>query len=218
MKHAFTTQRTRVLAITLLIALIVSACAPNDLDITPSPTFTPEPTATPLPTATPEGFEAEVNANEAVIEALIELLPNTIPAGAAQWNRDYSRGEDGIASVPGLTNGVGQRMYYSEQTGGQMNISFVVFDSEEDAIANYERIQGIRPVLSTGESDDTFPEPNLFGASNQGSYGIIQIDNYFIEVFIELFSSTGGNPLKPVSRSAVRFFEDNREAFEGGGD
>ncbi len=210
----FKTQRIRVWVVALIVMLVASACAPDNLDITPSATPTIAPTETPTPTPLPEGFEAEVSANEAVIEALMELLPNTIPAGAAQWQRDYSRGEDGIASLRGLTNGVGQRMYFSEQTGGQMNISFAVFDTAEDAIANYERIRGIRPVLQTGTSDDAFPEPNLFGASNQGSYGIFQIDNYFIEVFIELFSSTGSNPLKPVSRSAVNFFESNREAFE----
>ncbi len=209
-------HRIQLLAFALIALLVMSACAPDNLDITPSPTATLEPTATPSPTPEPEGFVQEVSANETVLNNLMELLPNTIPAGAAQWQRDYSRGEDGIESLRGLTNGVGQRMYFSEQTGGQMNISFVVFDTPEDAIANYERIKSIRPVLQTGDSDDTFPEPNLFGASNQGSYGIFQIDNYFIEVFIELFSSTGSNPLKAVSRASVRFFDENRETFEGG--
>lgn len=209
--------RSKLLTLAIIALLIVSACAPVDLDITPSPTPTLEPSPTPTATPLPEGFVEEVDESEAILAALMEGIPNTVPAGAAQWFRDFTRGTDGIEALRGLTNGVGERIYFSEQTGGKMSLNFAIFDTPEEAFANYERIRGIRPVLATGESDDTFPEPNLFGASNQGSYAIFQIDNYFIEVFIELFASTGQNPLKAVSRWTVNYFENNRETFEGAG-
>lgn len=212
MQHTAHYRRLMILA--LIGLLILTACAPDNLDITPSPTATLEPSPTPSPTAEPEGFEAEVEQNEAIIEALMELLPGTIPAGAAEWKRNYARGTDGIEPLRGLTNGVGRRMYFAEQTGGQISINFAVFDTPEDAAVEYERIKGIRAVLNTGDANDTFPEPNLFGISNQGSNAIFQIDNYFIEVFIEISSSTQDNPLVAMSRQALRFFEDNRDTFE----
>ena len=213
-------HRYKSIILTLIVALLITACAPDDLDITPSPTFTPEPSPTPSPTPLPEGFEEAVDANEAVLEALLELLPNSIPAGAVQWKWDFSRGEDGIEGLLGINNGIGKRVYYSEQTGGQMSLNFAVFDTPEDALANFERIREIRSVLDTGEPNTDFPEPNIFGAGLYGSVAIFQIDNYFIEVNIELFSSTQGNPLVPLSRATIRFFEENRDTFESasGGD
>lgn len=206
--------RFRVIVLALITMFIVVACAPDNLDITPSPTFTPEPSPTPSPTPEPEGFEAEVEKNQAVLDALVELLPNTVPAGAAQWKWDFSRAEDGVEDLLNVTNGVGYKIYFNEQTGGQMSLSYAVFDTTEDALANYERIKGIRSVLETGESNADFPDPNIFGQGLYGSVALFQIDNYFIEVSIELFASTQGNPLVPISRAAIRFFEDNRDAFE----
>lgn len=213
---ALQTHRLRLLVFALIVMVVASACAPEDLDITPSPTFTPEPTATPSPTPLPEGFEEQVSSTEATLNALIELLPNNLPAGANEWKRDYERGEDGLESLLGISNGMGTRMYYFEQTGGQMSLNFAVFDTPEDALANYERIKGIRSVLETGETNEDFPQPNIFGAGLYGSVALFQIDNYFIEVSIELFSSTQGNPLIPLSRATMRFFDENREAFEAG--
>jgi len=210
-------QSPKLLLIALILTLIASACAPDDLDITPSPTFTPEPSPTPTPTPLPEGFEAEVEANEATLEAILDLLPASIPAGAVQWQRDIMRAEDGMEDLVNLTNGVGKKIYYSEQTGGQMSLNFAVFDTADDAFANYERIREIRSVLDTGDPNEDFPMPNIFGAGLYGSVAIFQIDNYFIEVNIELFSSTQGNPLVPLSRATIRFFEENREAFEDTG-
>ena len=217
------TYRLKTLVLALIAMLIFAACRPDDtLDITPSPTFTPEPSPTPSPTPLPEGFEEAVNPNVAVLDALIEILPNSIPAGAVQWKWDFSRGEDGVEGLLGIQDGAsGKRVYFSEQTGGQMSLNFAVFDTTEDALANYERIKEIRSVLDTGEPNADFPEPNIFGAGLYGSVAIFQIDNYFIEVNIELFSSTQGNPLVPLSRATIRFFEENRETFEaatGGSD
>lgn len=204
----------RLLALAMLCLLIMAGCRPMDtLDVTPSPTPTPEPTATPSPTPIPEGFVAERNPNEIVLEALLQLLPRTIPAGEEEWKWDYSRGDEGIGRVRGVRGtAVATRVYFRTQEGGLMNLDFAVFDTAEEAAANYERILGIRSVLENGKPKDDFPAPNIFGSGLYGSVSIFQIDNYFIEVFIELF--TRGSPLEPVSRQTIRFFENNRGSFD----
>ncbi len=205
-----------LLALAVIALLLLSACRPEDtLDVTPSPTPTPLPSPTPSPTPLPEGYQEAVNPNEAVLDALIELLPKTIGAGAVEWKWNYSRGDDGVEGLLGMKgSAAGKRVYYGEQTGGQMSLNFAVFDSAELALANYERILDIRSVLDTGAPREDFPTPNIFGAGLYGSVAIFQIDNYFIEVNIELFSSTQGNPLVPLSRITMNFFEDQRSAFE----
>ena len=95
MKHTPPQRRIGWLALALMAMLLFSACRPDDtLDITPSPTPTPEPSPTPTPTPLPEGFEEKGNPNELALEALIELLPTSLPAGEVQWNRDISRGDE----------------------------------------------------------------------------------------------------------------------------
>ncbi len=207
-------HRIQALALALLAMLIFSACRPDDeLDITPTATPTPLPTATPTPTPLPEGFVDPGDVNEAVLDALIEALPNSLPAGEEQWNRDYTRGSDGIENLRGIRGtAAGKRVYFKTQEGGLMSLNFSVFDTPEEALANYERILGIRSTLETGKPRDDFPQPNVFGAGLYGSVAIFQIDNYFIEVFIELF--TRGSPLVPLSHETIRFFENNRSAFE----
>ena len=213
MKHR-PPQRIRRLALALIAMLIFSACRPDDtLDITPSPTPTPEPSPTPTPTPLPEGFVEAGNPNEIVLDALIESLPQSLPAGEVQWKWDYSRGQDGVENIRGIRGtAAGKRVYFRTQEGGLTSLNFAVFDTTEEAAANYERILGIRSVLETGKPKDNFPQPNIFGSGLYGSVAIFQIDNYFIEVFIEIF--TRGNPLEPLSRETIRFFEKNRSAFE----
>ena len=213
-------QQLRLLFLALVAILVFSACRPDDtLDITPSPTPTLVPTATPLPTPVPEGYVEAINPNEEIVAALLELLPKSLPAGEEEWKWDYSRGEDGIGNARGIRGtAVATRVYYRSQEGGLMNLDFAVFDTVEEAKANYDRIFGIRSVLENGTLNEEFPQPNIFGAGLYGSVSIFQIDNYFIEVFVELF--TRGSPLVPISGQTIRFFENNREAFEaaaGGG-
>ena len=209
-----TTQRTRMLVLTLFAMLVFAACSPLDtLDITPSPTPTPEPTATPTPTPTPAGFVEESNPNEEIIAALLELLPTTLPAGEEEWKWDYTRGEDGIEKLRGIRGtAFARKANYRTQEAGLMSLTFAVFDTAEEAAANYERILGIRSVLENGNPNEDFPQPNVFGSGLYGSVSIFQIDNYFIEVFIELF--TRGSPLVPISRETIKFFERNRSSFE----
>ena len=206
--------RLRLLALALVAMLAFTACRPDDtLDITPSPTPTPVPTATPSPTPIPEGFVEQANPNELVVAALLELLPKSLPTGEEEWKWDISRGDEGIGRVRGIRGtAIATRVYYRTQEGGLMNLDFAVFDTTEEASANYERILGIRSVLEKGKLNEDFPQPNLFGAGLYGSVSIFQIDNYFFEVFIELF--TRGSPLVPLSQETVKFFERNRSSFE----
>ena len=179
--------------------------------ITPSPI--PEPSPTPTPTPLPEGFVEAGNPNEIVLDALIEILPQSLPAGKVQWKWDYSRSQDGVENIRGIRGtAAGKRVHFRTQEGGLMSLNFAVFDTTEEAAANYERILGIRSVLENGKPKDNFPQPNIFGSGLYGSVAIFQIDNYFIEVFIEIFIR--GNPLEPLSRETIRFFEKNRSAFE----
>lgn len=215
--HDRQTIRKRMIGWMLVAMLLFAACAPEDLDMTPSPTPTPLPTATPSPTPLPEGFTEAVSAEEDILAELIANAPASIPAGAAQWRKDFNRGQDGVEPLLNVQNGVGNKVYYNEQTGGQMNLSFAVFDSAESASAHYERIRDIRSVLDTGTFDDTFPEPNIFGQGLYGSVAIFQIDNYFLEVSIELFSSTQENPLKSLARATIRYFDEIRPQIETAG-
>jgi|GEM_PF-672237 len=204
----------------IVLAVILAACAPDTLDITPTATFTPEPTATPSPTPVPEGFVDPGLVNEAVVGVIIENVPARLPAGAVEWRQDFTRGEEGVETIPRAENGFGQRVFYTEQTGGQMNLTFARFDSPEDAAAHYEFIRGIRQPLETGDLNDTFPQPNIFGAGLYGSVAIFQIEDTFVEVNIELFSSTQGNPLVPLARATINYVEsieaEIQAAEEGG--
>lgn len=194
--------------ITIILVGLLVACAPIDLDVTPSVTPSPVPTATQTPTPLPADFVDPNLANEVTLDAIIEQLPASIPAGAVQWRRDLSRAEAGVEPVARAENGAGAKIYYTEQTGGQMNLTFAVFDTPEDATAHYEFIRGIRQPLETGDANEDFSSPNIFGSGLYGSVAIFQIENVFIEVNIELFSSTQGNPLVPLSRVVLNFYNE----------
>lgn len=190
-----------------ILLLVFTACAPDYLDITPTPTFTPVPTPTATPTPIPADAVQEADNLQSVLDLLLDNIPARLPAGAVEWRRDFTAGEEGVDSLPRVENGDGFKVFYTEQTGGQMNLSFAVFNTSEDAFAHFEFIRGIRNVLENGDTRDNFPEPNIFGAGLYGSVALFQIDNMFIEVNIELFSSTQGNPLVPLSQATVRFYE-----------
>jgi hypothetical protein len=200
----------------LIAVFLIAACAPDDLDFTPTPTVTPvPPTATPAPTAD-ASVAIDLTDAETVLEAITAELPDRLPAGAIEWRIDFARGENGKEPLRNAQNGIGFKAYYTEQTGGQMNLTFAVFDSPEDAVIHYEFIKGIRSVLATGRPNADFPEPNIFGSGLYGSVGLFQLDNVFIEVNIELFSSTQGNPLVPLSREALRIYNTVLAESTGG--
>ena len=208
-------QQSRPLILILLALLVFTACRPDDsLDITPSPTPTPEPTATPTPTPVPVDFVDPYEVNLSIMERLIELLPNPLAAGEEQWKRNYEVGDDGVENILGVRRpAVGREIYFYTQQGSKMSLNFVVFPDAEGAIAEFERKQELRSSLVNLAEDDSLPKPNLTGGGLYGSFGLFQIDNYFIEVFVEIFT-TSSSPLLPLSRGTLRFFENNREAFE----
>lgn len=199
----------------LLALLLLSACRPPvDFHITPSPTPTPLPTATPSPTPPPEDYIDPHQVNLDIMERLIELLPNPLSAGEEQWKRNFEVGDDGVESILGVRRpAVGREIYFFTQQGSKMSLNFVIFADADGAIAEFERKQELRSSLVNLEEDDSLPKPNRTGGGLYGSFGLFQIDNYFIEVFIEIFT-TSSSPLLPLSRATLRFFDDKRAEFE----
>lgn len=208
----------------LAAALCLSACAPEDLDITPTltatatrePTNTPLPTRTPSPTepptATPEGGASAAteavaaSATEAVVEvvqptgpitteSMIALLPAQITAGAYRWQRGAAQ------DVPNVSDGSAQRVPYSEAGGAQSEITFGVFDTPEAARAYYDAVLGRVRTLQDAETREDLPQPNAFGGGTYGADAILVRDVLYIRVSVPQFSSTAGNPLVPLTRA-----------------
>lgn len=195
-------KQYRMVILGLLLIVAVAACAPANLDITPSPMPTEVPTATPTPDA---ATMEEASANESIVDEIIAVMPATIAGGAVQWRYDTSRDIETVRNVEG---GIAKKVYLNEAGGGQANLTFGAFESTEAAVAHYDRIAGLRAVLEQGETLDNFPLPNLFGSGLYGSNAIFQIDNVFLEVSVEAFSSTAGNPLPALSRGALGVMSD----------
>ena len=209
-------KRQGILALALIALLLLGGCRPDDrLDITPSPTPTPEPTATPSPTPAPVGFVDPYEVNLDIITRLIELLPNPLAAGEEEWKRNFDEGNNGVKNIRGIRRpAVGRETYYYTQQGSKMSLNFAVFPDAEGAIAEFNRKQELRSSLVNLEEDESFPKPNFIGAGLYGSFGLFQIDNFFIEVFVEIFV-TSTSPMEPLSRETLKFFERNRAAIEG---
>ena len=192
----------------LLLAALLAACAPEDMDITPTATPTPVPTITPTPqttpTVTPTPAPTEVP-EIPLVDVLIDSVPEIVTAGSVQWRVDSERGASNVRNV---TNGIARRIYLTERQGGKASFTFGVFDTEADALVYYDFVRELRTVLENGDSSDEFPMPNLFGSGLYGSNAIFSQENYFIEVGIEQFSGTSGNPLPSLSRQAFRIVED----------
>ncbi len=209
----------RLLSLALVAALIFSACRPDDtLDITPSPTPTPEPTATPSPTPPPADYVDPYEVNSSIMALLIELLPDPLPAGEEEWKRNFEEGNEGIKNIRGVRRpAVGKEIYYYTQQGSKMSLNFAVFEDEEGAIAEFTRKEELRSSLVNLAEDDAFRKPNLLGAGLYGSFALFQIDNYFVEVLVEIFT-TSSSPLAPLATEAIKFFENNRADFEAAAD
>ena len=198
----------RPLILLALLALLLAACAPEDLDVTPTATPTPVPTVTPTPEATPTTVATLVPTEvpeTPLVDVFLENVPEPVAAGGIQWRRDPERG---VSKVRNVQNGIAKRLYLIERQGGKASFTFGVFESQEDALVYYDFVKDLRTVLENGKSNEEFPLPNLFGTGLYGSNAIFSIDNYFIEVGIEQFSGTAGNPLPSLSRQAIRIVED----------
>ena len=203
-----------LLLLALLAALIFSGCRPVDtLDITPSPTPTAEPTATPTPTPAPADFVDPYEVNLGIMERLIGLLPDPL-AAVEEWKRPYDGGEAEVRNIRGIRRpAVGRAIPYGSQQGSRMLLNFVIFSDEASAAAEFERKHGLRSADVNLAQDDAFPTPNAFGSGLYGSFALFQVDNYFFEVYVEIFT-TSTSPLAPLASETLRFFENNRSAFE----
>ncbi|MCY4466828.1 MAG: hypothetical protein OXE46_14955 [Chloroflexi bacterium] len=207
-----------LLILALIAALVFSGCRPEDsLDITPTPTPTPEPSATPSPTPAPADFVDPYEVNLSIMEQLIELLPDPLPA-VEEWKRPYEGGEAEVRNIRGIRRpAVGRAIPYGSQQGSRMLLNFVIFSDEAGAAAEFERKHGLRSADVDLEQDDAFPSPNAFGSGLYGSFALFQIDNYFFEVYVEIFT-TANSPLTPLASETIKFFERNRSAFEAAAD
>ena len=203
-----------LLLLALIVALVFSGCRPDDaLDITPTPTPTPEPTATPSPTPAPADFVDPYEVNLGIMERLIGLLPDPL-AAVEEWKRPYDGGEAEVRNIRGIRRpAVGRAIPYGTQQGSRMLLNFVIFSDEASAAAEFERKHGLRSADVNLAQDDAFPTPNAFGSGLYGSFALFQVDNYFFEVYVEIFT-TSTSPLAPLASEALRFFERNRSAFE----
>ncbi|MDD9956477.1 MAG: hypothetical protein OXP68_09690 [Anaerolineaceae bacterium] len=198
----------RPLTLVVLLATALAACAPADLDVTPTATSTPVPTATPTPDSTPTSMPTAAPTEVVetpLVDVFLENVPEPVAAGGIQWRRDPERD---VSKVRNVQNGIAKRLYLIERQGGKASFTFGVFDSQEDALVYYDFVKDLRTVLENGEANEDFPMPNLFGTGLYGSNAIFSIDSYFIEVGIEQFSGTAGNPLPSLSRQAIRIVEE----------
>lgn len=200
---------SRLVKTTLLIALLtLAACAPEDLDITPSATPSPEPTAAPTsePGSTPTEevtAEAVISQERVLLDQIVSIVPGSINAAPIVWQRTNDpityRDEEG---------GVTARIPFSERGGGASELTFGVFDTPEAALAFYEAVRGRLRTLERSEQRDNFPQPNAFGGGTYGSDAIWVRDNIFVRVSVPRFSSTAGDPLVPFGRQVIGILEE----------
>ena len=207
-------QTRRILFLALIAVFLFSACRPVDtLDITPSPTPTPEPSPTPSPTPPPADFIDPYEVNSSIMDRLIELLPDPLPA-IEEWKRVYDGSEAEVRNIRGIRRpAIGRAIPYTSQQGSSMLLNFIIFSDEAAAAAEFERKQGLRSADVDLEEDAEFRTPNAFGSGLYGSFALFQIDNYFVEVYVEIFT-TSISPLSLLASETIKFFERNREDFE----
>jgi len=197
-------------------AFVAISCAPANLDITPLPTETAIPTET-TATSTPVVAPTEAVAsnetdetspaisNEDLVNLIVASSPDRIPAGAVEWIVDRARGAETVRNVEG---GLAKKIFITERGGGKASLTFGVFDSEGAAKTYYDFIKGLRASLEFGEPRANFPENSLFGSGLYGSNAIVQEGNLFIEVSVEAFSSTSGDPLTGLTRATLSIMEE----------
>ena len=210
-------QLKSALFLALIATFVLSACRPVDtLDITPSPTPTPKPSPTPSPTPPPADFVDPYEVNSDIMAQLIELLPDPLPA-VEEWKRVYASGEAEVRNIRGIRRpAIGRAIPYTTQQGSSMLLNFIIFDDEDAAAAEFERKHGLRSADVNLEEDAEFRTPNAFGSGLYGSFALFQIDNYFVEVYVEIFT-TSVSPLALLATETIKFFERNRADFEAAG-
>ena len=185
----------KTMLLVMLVLVLVTACAPDDLDITPSPTVAP--TSTPAPTREPGAAEptavpevvAEASPNRILVDALIAALPASIPGGNATWNK--SENDLGEAIVyQDQEGGVTAKVFYNEPGGSLSEITLGVFDTADAALAFFNVVKERTRTLENAETRDNFPTPNFFGEGTYGSDAIFVQGNIYIRISVPQFSST----------------------------
>ena len=204
----------RLSLLALIVLMVLAGCRPPvDFHITPSPTPSPEPSATPSPTPPPADFVDPYEVNLGIMERLIALLPDPLPA-VEEWKRVNDSGEAEVRNIRGIRRpAIGRAIPYTTQQGSSMLLNFIIFSDEAAAAAEFERKHGLRSADVDLEEDAAFRTPNAFGSGLYGSFALFQIDNYFVEVYVEIFT-TSVSPLAALATEALRFFERNRADFE----
>jgi hypothetical protein len=198
-----------------LLVLLLAACAPENLDITPSPTptLTPEPTNTPMPTdanaaaVVPTEVAVETNSIRGTLDAFIATIPAAINAGQTTWNKTEDEVTSEEITYQDQEGGITAKVYYDERGGGYSELTFGLFDTPEAALAFYEVVAERTRTLENAETRDQFVTPNLFGGGTYGSDAIFVQGSLYIRISVPRFSSTLGDPLNPYARTLFRLFE-----------
>jgi hypothetical protein len=209
----------RLITLMVLVLLALTACAPDDLDITPTatstPTLTPAPTTTPRPTLAageteePEAVadasaaeEAPVGGNRQALDAILASIPDTITAGPLTWRKtnaevDYQEPDGGVTG----------RVAFTANMGGNAELTYGVFDTPEAATANFERLRDTLRVYEAAESRENFPQPNAFGKVYSSWDAMFVQENIFIRVAVPQAAGSAGDPIIPLSRQAITILE-----------
>ncbi len=197
-----------------LLVLLLAACAPENLDITPSPTptLTPEPTNTRLPqdtsaAAAPTDAPAEASGNRVTLDAFVASIPASINAGQTTWNKTKDEVTSEETVYQDQEGGLTAKLFYDERGGGYSELTFGLFDTPEAALAFYEVVAERTRTLENAETRDQFATPNLFGGGTYGSDAIFVQGSLYIRISVPRFSSTLGDPLSPYARALFRLFE-----------
>ena len=199
-------MRKHISILGLILLLSAASCAPADLDITPSPF----PTDTPAPTST-RSAEATAAPTEAAAASIAQLvtdqMPNPIPAGQIQWQRETQDCQP-LLQQPAGAQAV--KSCYTERGGGLAEVTVAVFDTEDNAQAYYDNRAGDRRLENSSEEAD-LPTPNAFGGGTYGSLGLIKDGTTVLVVSIPRFSSTvRGNPTIPLAQQFLSALETVR--------
>jgi hypothetical protein len=197
--------------ISVFVLLLLAACAPDNLDITPTPIPTEVPVAGATaagPTAAEVADAAASDANRVKLDSLIALIPDEISAGQVTWQKtkDESSGEEIIHKDE--AGGVTAKVFYREGGGSKSELTIGVFNTAELAKVFFDAVKERTRTLENAEERDNRPKPNWFGSGTYGSDAIFLQQDIYIRVSVPQFSSTLGEPLGPYSRAVLELLKD----------
>src|SRR5688572_14477924 len=225
-----------IFLVVTLLAMMLAACAPDNLDITPTrtPTSTPEPTPTRTPTptpdpdATPEAAPTEASseggedttagddttdgdsaaASDDPLEAILAAFQTNWTAGGGQWRRSANETTDEDVTRRDEPGGRTVKVYYEQADGSFAEITIGLFETPEAAQAYFDVVAERTRTLENAESREGFPEPNMFGGGLYGQDALTITGNYVVRVSVPRFNSGAGDPLSPLLRATLRIVEE----------